>query len=213
MKKLVMFDMDGVLFDTMPRHAQAWKRLTVELGLDIPELEFYLQEGRNGRGVIETLLGLDADPESLYARKKAYFNAMPEGGLIPGARDVVSHIREKGLDAIVVTGSGQQKSFDRISREYAGLFRTEWMVTGNDVRHGKPDPEPYLTGLWKAGVNPDDAIVIENAPLGVKAGKAAGCFVIAVNTGPLPDRCLFDAGADAVYPDMTALLADIDRYL
>jgi len=212
-KKLVMFDMDGVLFDTMPRHAEAWKKLTLELGLDIPEEEFYLHEGRNGKGTIEILVGPDADWKTLYARKCHYFDMTPMRGQIPGAKELVAQVRARGVDAIVVTGSGQQKSFERVVSEYAGLFKDEWMVTGNDVTKGKPDPEPYQLGLRKAGVSPEEAIVVENAPLGVESGKAAGCFVIAVNTGPLPDQCLLDAGADVVYASMAELSADLDKYL
>ena len=79
------------------------------------------------------------------------------------------------------------------------------MVTAFDVKYGKPDPEPYLIGLEKAGVQPWEAIVVENASLGVQAGVAARIFTVAVNTGPLPDRVLLDAGADYLLPDMERL--------
>jgi beta-phosphoglucomutase-like phosphatase (HAD superfamily) len=74
------------------------------------------------------------------------------------------------------------------------------MVTAFDVKHGKPHPEPYLMGLEKAGVSASEAIVIENAPLGVEAAHAAGIYTIAVNTGPLSPKVLLDAGADIVLP-------------
>ena len=77
-----------------------------------------------------------------------------------------------------------------------------------DVRYGKPHPEPYLMGLKKAGVEAHEAFVVENAPMGVEAGVAAGIFTIAVNTGPLDDQVLLDAGADLLYPNMTALAED-----
>jgi beta-phosphoglucomutase-like phosphatase (HAD superfamily) len=82
------------------------------------------------------------------------------------------------------------------------------MVTGYDVKYGKPHPEPYLMGLDKAGVQANEAIVIENAPIGVQAGVAAGIFTIAVNTGPLDDQELLDAGANLLYPNMAALAQD-----
>ena len=69
--------------------------------------------------------------------------------------------------------------------------------------HGKPAPDPYLMGLSKAGgLQPWEAIVVENAPLGVRAGVAAQIFTVAVNTGPLPDEALWQEGADLVMPDM-----------
>ena len=79
------------------------------------------------------------------------------------------------------------------------------IVTSFDVEHGKPNPEPYLKGLLKAGVSPEEGIVVENAPLGVRAAVAAGIFTIAVNTGPLPDKALADEGADIIFPTMSAL--------
>ena len=74
------------------------------------------------------------------------------------------------------------------------------MVTAFDVKHGKPHPEPYLMGLAKAGVSASEAVVIENAPLGVQAAHAAGIYTMAVNTGPLSPKVLLDAGADIVLP-------------
>ena len=79
------------------------------------------------------------------------------------------------------------------------------MVTAFDVKYGKPNPEPYLMGLEKAGVQPNEAIVVENAPIGVQAGCAAGIFTVAVNTGPLDGQVLLDAGADVLLPSMQAL--------
>ena len=79
------------------------------------------------------------------------------------------------------------------------------MVTAFDVRHGKPNPEPYLKGLQKADVCAGEAMVVENAPLGVKAAVAAGIFTAAVNTGPIPDEQLRKAGANLIFPDMDVL--------
>ena len=87
------------------------------------------------------------------------------------------------------------------------------MVTAFGVKFGKPHPEPYLMGLEKAGVQAHEALVIENAPMGVQAGVAAGIFTIAVNTGPLDDRVLLEAGADLLYPSMTALAEDWDNLI
>jgi len=111
-----------------------------------------------------------------------------------------------GITPIIVTGSGQASLLDRIERNFPGLFCSEWMVCAKDVKFGKPNPEPYLMGLKKAGnLQPFNSMVVENAPLGVEAGHKAGCFVIAVNTGPLPDRLLLDAGADVLFHSMTEL--------
>ena len=75
-------------------------------------------------------------------------------------------------------------------------------MTSRDVRHGKPAPEPYLKAMEKAGVTASECIVVENAPLGVEAGHAAGMFTIGVNTGPLDPLDLTEAGADVVFDSM-----------
>jgi len=88
------------------------------------------------------------------------------------------------------------------------------MVTAFDVENGKPDPEPFLMGLKKGGnLKPNQAIVIENAPLGIEAAVAAGIFTIAVNTGPLPDKILKDAGASLVFDSMITLRAELPGVL
>ena len=77
------------------------------------------------------------------------------------------------------------------------------MVTAYDVKYGKPNPEPYLMALQKGGFKPDEAIVVENAPLGVQAGVAAGIFTLAVNTGPMPDEFLLNEGANLLFSSMS----------
>ncbi|MBQ8065095.1 MAG: HAD hydrolase-like protein, partial [Prevotella sp.] len=79
------------------------------------------------------------------------------------------------------------------------------IVTAYDVKHGKPAPDPYLAGMQKTGTAPWETIVVENAPLGVRAAVAAKCFTIAANTGPLADETLLEAGADMVLPSIAAL--------
>jgi beta-phosphoglucomutase-like phosphatase (HAD superfamily) len=100
---------------------------------------------------------------------------------------------------------------DKLLTDFQGLLTAELMVTAFDVSHGKPDPEPYIIGTRKCEVEPWEAIVVENAPLGVRAAHAARCFTIAVNSGPLPDAALASEGADLIYPKMTALSEDFTR--
>jgi len=218
--KLVMFDMDGVLFDSMPYHATSWNKAMKDFGLELSEAEAYMHEGRTGSGTINIItqrqLGREADEEEckrIYACKSKYFNSCPTAQRMPGAFETVSKVKECGITPIIVTGSGQVSLMERIERSFPNLFKSEWMVCAKDVKYGKPNPEPYLMGLKKANVDARNAIVIENAPLGVQAGHAAGCFVIAVNTGPLPDKVLLESGADVLYHSMTELSQNIEKYL
>ena len=210
--KAVLFDMDGVLFDSMPYHANAWHKVMKAHGLNLSREEVYLHEGRTGAGTINMVcqrqLGREATPEeikNIYKEKSKEFNTYPQADRMPGAWELLQKVKAAGLLPMVVTGSGQTSLLNRLEENFPGMFRRELMVTAFDVKHGKPHPEPYLMALQKAGLKPEEAIVIENAPLGVESAVAAGIFTIAVNTGPLDCQVLLDAGANALFPSVQAL--------
>lgn len=210
--KSVLFDMDGVLFDSMPYHAEAWHKTMKVHGLNLSREEAYMHEGRTGAGTINIVcqrqLGRDAtqeEIESIYLEKSIEFNKHPQAERMPGAWELLQKIKAEGIIPTVVTGSGQASLLDRLEHNFPGMFRQELMVTAFDVKYGKPNPEPYLMALEKGGLKPNEAIVIENAPLGVEAGHKAGIFTIAVNTGPLNGEILLNAGADLLFPSMQSL--------
>lgn len=210
--KAVLFDMDGVLFNSMPYHAEAWHRVMQRRGLDLSREEAFMHEGRTGAATINIVyrrqFGHEATPElieEIYAEKAALFNSFPEAEPMPGAWQLLQQVKADGLVPVLVTGSGQRSLLNRLSQHFPGIFVPERMVTAFDVKMGKPHPEPYLMGLQKAGVEASEAVVVENAPLGVQAARAAGIYTVAVNTGPLPDQVLLDAGANLLFPSMLAL--------
>lgn len=215
--QLAMFDMDGVLFDSMKNHAKSWHETMAHFGLTLPVEEAYLHEGRTGAGTINIVSlrerGHEATQQEIndiYAYKSQMFNALPTAEPMRGAYKLLQQVKNDGITPMVVTGSGQKTLLERLAKNFPGIFSPSLMVTAFDVKHGKPDPEPYLMGLQKmfgnaAGLSKHRAIVVENAPLGIEAAVAAGVFTIAVNTGPLPDQVLLDAGADLLFPSMQAL--------
>lgn len=209
--KAVLFDMDGVLFDSMKNHATAWHEAMRQYGMHMTREEAYMHEGRTGASTINIVSqrerGCEATEEEIrqiYETKSQLFNSLPVALPMPGALEVLKKIQQDGLIPMVVTGSGQHSLLDKLNHAYPGIFKQELMVTAFDVKYGKPNPEPYLMALKKANIQANEAIVIENAPLGVRAGVAAGIFTIAVNTGPLPDQVLLDEGADYLFPSMAA---------
>ena len=140
---------------------------------------------------------------------------------MPGAYELLCKVKESGVVPMVVTGSGQRTLLERLNRNFPDVFKRELMVTAFDVKYGKPNPEPYLMGMEKykrflssdssrvkgegrlcGELAPNHFIVVENAPLGVAAGVAAGVFTIAVNTGPLPDEELLSQGANLLFHSM-----------
>ena len=205
--------MDGVLYDSMPHHVQAWGETLSQRGLKLSPEDIYMLEGRTGNSTIDIVIqqnwGRNAtqeEKETIYAQKARRFvelNATPR--LIPNVLDVLKKIKELGLKQGVVTGSGQPTLFNSLDENFPDYFDKDLIVTAFDVHYGKPHPEPYLMGLKKANVQPDEAIVIENAPLGIESAVAAGIYTIAVNTGPLPDEVLLQSGANIVFPSMKAL--------
>lgn len=210
--KAVLFDMDGVLFDSMPYHSEAWHKVMKSHGLTLSREEAYMHEGRTGASTINIVfqreLGREAtqeEIESIYQEKSVLFNSYPEAKSMPGAWELLQKVKKDGLIPMVVTGSGQLSLLERLEHNYPGMFHKELMVTAFDVKYGKPNPEPYLIALKKGGIKADEAVVVENAPLGVEAGHNAGIFTIAVNTGPLNGQVLLDAGADLLLPSMQAL--------
>ena len=219
--RTAMFDMDGVLYDSMRNHARCWHRTMKHFGFNFPEWEAYMHEGRTGAGTINIVsmrerghLATEEECEAMYLYKSKLFEQLPEAEPMPGAYELLKKVKGVGVTPVVVTGSGQKVLLQRLQRSFPDIFRQELMVTAYDVKKGKPDAEPYLMGLEKGGrflnndgerLSPNQSIVIENAPLGVQAGVAAGVFTIAVNTGPLSDDVLYQAGADILYPSMQAL--------
>jgi HAD superfamily hydrolase (TIGR01509 family) len=141
----------------------------------------------------------------MYAHKSELFAACKPAELMPGIQQLMEQIKACGLNICIVTGSAQHVLLDKLESDLQGLVSKDLMVTAFDVKHGKPAPEPYLKGMEKCGVHPWEAMVVENAPLGVRAAVAAQCFTIAVNTGPLPDEMLTNEGANLIFPRMTAL--------
>lgn len=213
--KAVLFDMDGVLYDSMRFHARAWQEVAEKHHLLSTLEDFYLFEGRTGAGTIHELyrrtFHRDATPEEIdviYREKADLFNRYNDGAAMQGAAAVLKEVKKAGLKTLVVTGSGQHSLIDKLNHTYPGCFAREEMITAFDVKQGKPHPEPYLMGLKKAGVHASEALVVENAPMGVQASVAAHIFTIAVNTGPLNDEVLREAGADLLYPDMESLAKD-----
>lgn len=213
-----MFDMDGVLFDSMRNHAHCWHETMAHFGMELPEWEAYMHEGRTGAGTINLVSLRDRGHEAteeevraIYRYKSELFNKCPKAERMPGAYELLVKVKESGVVPVVVTGSGQVSLLDRLNRNFPDVFRKELMVTAFDVKYGKPHPEPYLMGMdkykkWVGDANkkltPNHFVVVENAPLGVQAGVAAGVFTIAVNTGPLPDDALLSQGANLLFHSM-----------
>ena len=216
--RAVLFDMDGVLFDSMPYHAAAWSQVMTEAGYTFSKEDVYMNEGRTGADTINTAslaqfgkLATQEQIDALCIAKCKLFDTYPPTHRMPGALELVKKVKECGLTPMIVTGSGTPTLLDRIQSNFPGMFDANHIVSSFNVKRGKPYPDPYLLALEKGGFKTNEAIVVENAPLGVTAGVAAGLFTIAANTGPLKDEVLAEAGASLVVPSMQALCDEWDK--
>lgn len=211
--KAVLFDMDGVLYNSMPYHCQSWLQTMTEFGYHCTYEEFFLHEGRTGKSTINLLTqrefnrdATEDERQKIYARKSELFARYNTGETIPLAHEMLQAVQQAGLQSVVVTGSGQPTLLKGLNEKFPNVFAPEKIVSAADVINGKPHPEPYLKGLQRAGnLCANEAVVVENAPMGVQAAAAAGIFTIAINTGPIDEQILHDAGADIVLPSMESL--------
>lgn len=219
--KAVLFDMDGVLYDSMPLHAIAWQESMKKFGIHMTTADAYATEGARGIDTIRLFVkqqqGKDISLEEaqcMYDEKTRLFHAMPEAPIFDGVFSIMEKIQRSGMTVNVVTGSGQRPLIERLLHDFGHYLDENHITTAYDVKRGKPYPDPYLTGLRKAGnLQPNEGIVVENAPLGVRAGVSAGIFTVAINSGPLPDTSLLDEGANVLYNTMTQLVDDWDNYV
>ena len=206
--KVILFDMDGVLYDSMPNHGVAWQRAMKEFGIHFTLEDSYATEGARGvdtiRKYAKAQLGKELSEEEaqqMYDVKARYFHEMPEAKVFDGVIDLMQKIKASGLKIGIVTGSAQLPLIERVTRDFGDYVSADQITTAYDVKRGKPNPDPYLMGLQKAGnYTPTEGIVVENAPLGVHAGAAAGCYTVAINSGPLDDSVLLNEGADILFP-------------
>ena len=186
----LLFDLDGVLIDSTPAVERVWHRWAVEHGFD-PEKVVRMAHGRPSRTTIRDLLpNADIALEDREVERREIEDT--EGVVpLPGACELLNLLPpERWTIATSCT-----RPLAEVRLRAAGLPIPNTMITSSDVKIGKPDPEPYLKAAAKLGFAPSDCIVAEDAPAGVRSGKAAGARVIAFLTTMIEHE-LQDAGAD-----------------
>lgn len=210
----VIFDMDGVLCDSEPFICEAARRMFAERhGLDVPPKDFipFVGAGENRYlGGPAEKHGVRLDLESDKARTYAIYLEIIRGrlGPMPGAAEFVADCRARGLKLAVATSADRVKMEGNLSEIGIGAESFDACVTGTDVDKKKPDPEIFLTAASQLGVPPRQCLVVEDAPNGVGAGKAAGSLVLGV-TSSFDVATLRAAGADWIAPNLAHVPAGI----
>lgn len=207
--RAILLDMDGVVLDSMPAHLQTWQEALAPLGARVTAADLYPLEGvpteRTAKLLTEKLLGepcSDEEAQRLADEKRAIFEAF-EPPAVPGMLPLVHDLHGRGFRLALVTGSARSVVDGALGpMDVRNLF--DAIVTGDQVSHGKPDPEPYRIAAERLNLTPGECLVVENAPLGIRSAKAAGMACVALAT-TLPLPRLVAAGADRVFPHAKAL--------
>lgn len=213
MLKGLVFDVDGVLMDSMPYHADAWVKAFGEAGIHITNMDIYEIEGSNHKGVVDLIFhkaGMEpktSDYEAFLKKKRELFMRNNRAEPFRGMQVCLQNLKKK-YKLAVASGADRTIVNSLMEKFYSGIF--DVIVSGEDVVHGKPDPEPYVAAVSKLGLEPAECIVIENAPLGIKSAKMAGIYCVAVPTY-LSKEKLMDA--DMVLADHAELIAYLYRLL
>lgn len=191
----LLFDLDGVLVDSTPAVARVWTKWALAHGFD-PEETVQKAHGRPSLTTIKELLPNAADP---IAENQVVLRGEIEDteGVVPlpGVCDFLKALPENRW-ALVTSCA---RPLAKVRLEAAGIRVPEKMITSDDVRRGKPDPEPYLKGAALLGLSASECVVFEDAPAGIRAGKTAGARVVALPTSS-PESDLESAGADWIVP-------------
>jgi sugar-phosphatase len=195
----VLFDMDGVLVDSTPAVARVWTSWAVEHGL-VPDEVVRQAHGRPSLAtIIELLPHGDHDEENNEVERRE-IEDIADVIALPGALTLLQSIPQHRW-AVVTSAT---RALAEVRLRAAGLPMPKHLVTASDLRRGKPYPDPYLKGSEILQIPPAECLVAEDAPSGVRSGKAAGARVLALRTTS-SDEELSGAGADWIADDLSAL--------
>ncbi len=199
----LLFDMDGVLVDSTPAVARVWTRWAARHGFDAAEVV----HRAHGRPSITTVREYLPNSDALAENQEIERDEVTDlDGVVPlpGALELLTAL-PRGRWTIVTSCS---RRLAEVRLKTSGLPRPEVFVTSSDITNGKPAPDPYLKGAEVLGFAAQECVVVEDAPAGVRSGKAAGARVIGLCT-TMASREIRDAGADWVVQDCAAI--ELDR--
>lgn len=191
MDRLVIFDMDGLMVDTETVSFKAWREVMKEIGIDFTRKEFDLTLGKNNRDIaviIKGIYGEGVPVDELFVKKIQLAQKMIEEKLdpMPGLFELFDYLDENRYKKVVATSSHRTRA--EFIVEKLGLNdRIDGMVTGDQIKRGKPDPEIFLRAAEIAGAKNENSIVLEDSRTGLYGAKSAGMRCIFVPDFTEPD--------------------------
>lgn len=186
--RAVLWDMDGTLVDSEELHWRAWRETMADEGISITHDQFLSSFGQRNDAIIPLWLSAGAAPERISkierAKEDRFRRIVRDDGVLPlpGAVDWVVRLSESGwLQA--VASSAPRANIDAVLEKMGAASYFQAIVSAEDVRRGKPDPEVYLLAASRLGVPPERCIVVEDAAAGLEGARRAGMFGIGVKRG------------------------------
>ena len=187
--RAVIWDMDGVIADTAPYHLKAWQEVFQKRGVKFTDDDFRRHFGQRNDTIIRTTLGEGISPSQIGViaeekegnyRQRVRQNISP----LPGAVKLIRSLKEHGFGVALAT-SAPIENIQLVMRGLDIEDSFQAIVSGREVKEGKPSPQGFLLAAKKLGVEPGNCIVIEDAPAGITAAKRAGMHCLAItNTHP-----------------------------
>ena len=186
MIKAILFDLDGVIVDSLHYHYLAWDHMFKKIGGSVTEESIFLSEGMNSFEILPLFLKqfnieLPVEKHKKFIEdKRNYFRQIVKLTYYPNAFETIEQLRDLGYTTALVTACARKNMEKSIDTEHQKLF--EFIISGDDVAHSKPNPDPYLIAQKTLGLEVSECVAIENAPLGVESVKNAGMICIAVES-------------------------------
>ena len=213
--RAVLFDIDGTLVDSNDFHIEAWQRVFAESGHDIARKDIHGQIGKGGDQMVPALLP-DLDKQAVDAlcdRHGTLFQRdyIDRVKAFPEARDLAARVHKDGIQVVLASSaSGDDRDHYVELLDLKSIMTTS--TTSDDVDQTKPAPDIFAAALAKlTDVQAHEAVVIGDTPYDMRAAEKCGIARIAVRSGGFSDEALSEAGAEASYDDLAALLRDYDR--
>ncbi len=186
MIKAILFDMDGVIVDSLHYHYLAWDKMFRERGGTVSEQTVLLHEGRNSREILPILMKEtnieipENEWDEFIDKKREYYRSIVKLTYFPNVFNVIKELRARGLKTALVTASARKNMEKAIPEDKRKLF--DVILTAEDFNKAKPNPDPYISAQKKLEVDANECLVVENAPLGIEAAKNASMICVAVET-------------------------------
>jgi beta-phosphoglucomutase len=206
-----IFDLDGVIIDSMPFHYEAWKESFRSFDISISRDEVYRREGQKreitAKEIYERYKGKYPTKEvvdSIIRTKERVYKSVFEFRMVPDIEDLLKLLKTKKIKLGLTTGSTSLLFDFQYRKDFLNIF--DAIVSGEEAMNCKPEPDPYILTIRKLNISPNSCFAIENAPLGILSAVAANLTCFAVKgTSPLIDEELKSAGAHHIYKDIAEL--------